>query len=979
MPEDAPGLATDIVKTLREPLLVLGARLRIKAASSAFYRVFQVKPDETIGRHIYELGDGQWNIPALRKLLDELLPTNGAFDDYPVEHDFPGIGPRTMLLNARRLPSGGDRGGETKLILLAIEDVTEGKAAERALAERARLLDRSNDATEEVSRQSAERFKFLAESMPQKIFTATAGGDVAYFNRRWMEYTGLTFEQIKEWGWTQFIHPDDVEENVRVWKRSIETGEPFQFEHRFRRADGAYRWHLSRAHLMLDADDNSAMWLGSNTDIDDVKQAEEALRESNQRVTNVVESITDAFITLDKEWRFTYLNHRAEEILLPLQASPREKFLGKNLWEHIPDLLGTPVEENYRRCVAERVTVEFELFYPPLNAWFQVRAYPSKDGISIYFQDISERKRAQLLEAGQKGVLEHIARDAPLSVVLEAVVRMIEEQSGSGMIASVLLLDEDGIHLRHGAAPNLPEAYNRAIDGIAIGPKVGSCGTAAHLRKAVYVSDIANDPLWADFAKLAAAHRLRACWSTPILSSTDQLLGTLAMYYPQVREPNEHDLRLVETATRNAAIAIERKHAEQERKALLASEQAARVEAEAANRAKDIFLATLSHEIRTPLNAIVGWMSILRTQGCKQEDLAEGLDVIERSTKAQVQLIEDVMDVSRIVAGKLQLHLQSCGMSAVIQAALDVVRPAADAKRVTLEADLDPSADRGSCDPNRMQQVVWNLLANAVKFTPKNGKVTVTLIHERSMTRITVSDTGAGIAPEFLPHVFERFQQADAGSRRQYGGLGLGLSIVKHIVELHGGTARVESAGSGKGSTFTIDLPVRAVHAVEAPEQSDEETGDAPPDPAGKEVEGRRGGQGGQPPSPSIRLDGLRVLAVDDEADARRLVAKVLEDAGATVTVAASAAEALEALSREIPDLLVSDLGMPEMDGYDLIRQVRQRRHTGDALPAVALTAYAHRDDERRALLAGFQVHVPKPVDPHDLIAVVASLARRTG
>lgn len=415
----------------------------------------------------------------------------------------------------------------------------------------------------------------------------------------------------------------------------------------------------------------------------------------------------------------------------------------------------------------------------------------------------------------------------------------------------------------------------------------------------------------------------------------------------------------------------ERKRFEAEREAHLVNEQMLRMEAENANRSKDMFLATLSHEMRTPLNAIVGWMSILRSEGCDEKDLEEGLDVIERNTRSQVQLIEDVLDVSRIVSGKLRLEIRPCDLSEAINAGVNTVRPAAEAKAIEIVVEIDPSACKTSCDAGRIQQVVWNLVSNAVKFTAQGGRVTITLGRNRSNLLLTVSDTGQGINPELLPYVFDRFRQADSSTRRKFGGLGLGLSIVKHLVEAHGGTVQAQSSGEGKGSTFTVRLPIRAV-------RTDESGGE--PTSGGMPGHAETGAEGITSEHYSlVRLDGMRVLVVDDEADARRLLVKVLQQAGATAMEASSAQEALEVLSRLQPEVLISDLGMPEEDGFDLIRAVRRRGHHPRDLPAVALTAFAHKDDQRAALMAGFQVHVPKPVDPHDLTAVVASLTGRTG
>jgi signal transduction histidine kinase/ActR/RegA family two-component response regulator len=410
---------------------------------------------------------------------------------------------------------------------------------------------------------------------------------------------------------------------------------------------------------------------------------------------------------------------------------------------------------------------------------------------------------------------------------------------------------------------------------------------------------------------------------------------------------------------------------ERDRAALLASEQASRREAEVANRAKDVFLATLSHEMRTPLNAIVGWLSILRHESAEPRHFQEGLKVIERNTLAQVQLIDDILDVSRIVSGKLRVDIRPCELADVINAGVNVVRTAAEARGITLGLQLDPSVGGAWCDSGRMQQVVWNLVANAVKFTPKGGHVDVTLRRERSSFHVQVSDTGQGISPELLPHVFDRFRQADGSTRRQFGGLGLGLSIVKYIVEAHGGTVEVTSEGEGKGSAFTVRLPIRAVRIGEEDDEpaSASDTGeDEPADSVS--VADRR---------PPVRLDGVHVLVVDDEADARRILAMVLERAGAVVFTADSVAAAIEALAKARPDVLVSDLGMPDQDGFDLIRHLRQDGHEARDLPAIALTAFVQKDDAQLALSAGFQRHLSKPVDPHDLTSAIARLAGCTG
>jgi PAS domain S-box-containing protein len=399
-----------------------------------------------------------------------------------------------------------------------------------------------------------------------------------------------------------------------------------------------------------------------------------------------------------------------------------------------------------------------------------------------------------------------------------------------------------------------------------------------------------------------------------------------------------------------------RKQAEQERERLLAREQTARAEAEAANRTKDKFLATLSHELRTPLNALLLWARVLREGAADPETFDRAIDSIDRNARLQAQLIEDLLDVSRIVSGKLHLDIRPVELSSVIQAVVDAMRDQAEQKGVRVEVALDPSVTPVSGDSARLQQVVWNLLSNAVKFTPSGGRIRVALTRLPGEAQISVSDTGKGIPEHLLPHIFEPFRQADSSTTRSHGGLGLGLAIVRQLVELHGGTITAESAGEERGATFVVTLPLRSDGTA---------VRDGPPlaEPS---------------PAPGPVLPGIRVLLVDDDADARELIRMVLEQRGAAVTAVASASEALEALGRIQPDLLVSDIGMVDKDGYDLIREVRSREAKwGGHVPAVALTAYARAQDQQRALAAGYQAHVAKPIEPDGLVEVLANILKR--
>ena len=408
----------------------------------------------------------------------------------------------------------------------------------------------------------------------------------------------------------------------------------------------------------------------------------------------------------------------------------------------------------------------------------------------------------------------------------------------------------------------------------------------------------------------------------------------------------------------------ERKRAEAEREQLLEREQALRAKAEEASRLKDEFLATVSHELRTPLTSILGWAHLLRTGRFTGGDATNALETIERNARAQTQLIDDLLDVSRIITGKLRLDVRAVAPNSFIEAAIEAVRPATEAKGIRVQKIMDTGVISVSGDPVRLQQVVWNLLSNAIKFTPKGGRVQIRLERVNSHIEIAVSDNGAGIAPEFLPHVFDRFRQADQRTTRQHGGLGLGLAIVRHLVELHGGSVRAESPGEAQGATFTVLLPVAPVYQSAGVEERVH--------PAARDT------------LPSYecpdRLDGLKVLVVDDEPDTRELLKIGLAQCGAEVALAGSVGETLEAIMRVVPDVLISDIGMPGDDGYELIRRVRQLpAESGGRVPAIALTAYARTEDRMQALRAGYHMHVPKPVELAELVAIVASLVRRGG
>ena len=541
----------------------------------------------------------------------------------------------------------------------------------------------------------------------------------------------------------------------------------------------------------------------------------------------------------------------------------------------------------------------------------------------------------------------------------ERVLLLAPTGRDAHMISRVL--GEEGVATE--ACDNIEDFCRKLIDGAGAAFITEEALTPTALK--CLIEALAEQPAWSDFPLVL------------LTSSGDNVTVNMRMLKTLGEAGN---VTLIERPTRvitlvsalHAALRARRRQYEV-REHLLAQRRAQEEravlleEAEAANRTKDEFLATMSHELRTPMTAILGWAQLMRSKALSETDFSHALEIVERNARAQTKLIDDLLDISRIITGKLRLDVRVVDLAGVVESAVDALRPTAEARAIRLQSLIDPQASPVSGDTDRLQQVVWNLVSNAIKFTPRGGRVQVRLERVDSHVEITVSDSGRGISAEFLPHVFDRFRQADGSTTRKQGGLGLGLSIVRQLVELHGGTVSVESAGEGQGATFSVQLPSMVTRR-----RSD----------AGDFERRRHPTAGGDdttfdcPPS----LVGLRVLVVDDEADTRGLLRTVLERCGSEVTLAGSAAEALVSFAQSKPDVLISDIGMPEEDGYELIGKMRALGvGQPGRIPAVALTAYARVEDRVRALNAGFQVHMPKPIEPAELVAVVASLAGRTG
>jgi signal transduction histidine kinase/CheY-like chemotaxis protein len=577
-------------------------------------------------------------------------------------------------------------------------------------------------------------------------------------------------------------------------------------------------------------------------------------------------------------------------------------------------------------------------------------------------RDVSERKRTEGRLALQYAVTRILSDSLEVAVGALNILRIACETL-DWEVGVLWRVDATGKVLRcteichHGskATPEFDE-----LSRVTVFKKgLGLPGLVWKTGKPLWVDNVVKDPVFPR-APIALREGLRGAFGFPIWVGND-IWGVLEFLSSEIREPDDELMHLAAGIGGQIGQFTQRRRAEQKLAELLERESSARAEAEKANRLKDEFLATLSHELRTPLNAIIGWSRMLNSRRLDRENSLHAQEVIERNAWAQKQIIEDILDVSRVITGKLQLNRRPVDVAAVVEAALDAVRPAMEAKEIKIESKVDQRLRAISGDPDRLQQVVWNVLSNAAKFTPSGGRVEISARQRGTHMLIQVKDTGPGIDPAFLPYVFERFRQADGSTTRTHGGLGLGLAIVRHLVELHGGTIGVENRADGQGAIFTVSLPL----------------------PTGflqKEILDKANSAFGVDQSEQPNLEGLNILIVDDEPDALDVITVELMQYGAKVTGVNNAEDALDALQKQNFDLLVSDIGLPKMDGYELIRCVRKREEGGEKrIPAVALTAYARVQDRMQAILAGFSTHVAKPIEANELVTVVASLTGRLG
>jgi len=805
---------------------------------------------------------------------------------------------------------------------------------------------------ENALRESEARFRTMADNISQFAWMADANGWIFWYNQRWFEYTGTTLENMQGWGWQQVHHPDHVDRVVKHFCHSLETGEQWEDTFPLQGQDGTYRWFLSRALPIKDEAGQILRWFGTNTDITDHKQTEEALRESEARFRLMIESAKDyAIFTLDLNGMIASWNSGAERLLGYPEAeaigchsrlifTPEDNEQGRPDWE-MQTALTQGRAENERWHVRKDGSRFWGsgLMMPLLD-----EAGNSQGFVKILQDKTAQRQAGERLQLLYETTRDLLSTEQPLALMhtlftkLSAELElhcyynfMVEEKNSRPML-----------HLRN--YDGISEETAQAIEWIEFGEYL--CGLVGQTQQQLVFNhtQLSNHPN----AQAACAMGIKAYAGQPLIAQ-GRLLGTLSFASLTRTHFTPAEIELLQSTCDQVAIALERAN-------LTTSLQQQAEQLKQANRIKDEFLAVLSHELRSPLNPILGWSKLLQTGKLDKTKTAQALATIERNAKLQSQLIEDLLDVSRILQGKLSLNVSPVDLVFTIQAAMETVRLASEAKSIQIQTTIEPDVGQVSGDSSRLQQVIWNLLSNAVKFTPPGGRVDVRLERHDNQAQMIVSDTGKGISPEFLPYVFDYFRQEDGATTRKFGGLGLGLAIVRQIVELHGGRVFVESPGEGEGTTFTVRLPL----LNSKPEQMKDEN------------------QTLRSVSDTSPLAGLRILVVDDEADSRDFIVFVLEQQQAEVIALSSALEAVQAIERHQPDVLLSDIGMPDMDGYMLIRQVRTLpNQQGGQTPAIALTAYAGEIDQQQALSAGFQFHLSKPIDPEHLVDAIAQAVGR--
>ena len=920
---------------------------KLLTMNPAYARMHGYEVDELAGRPIADVYAPEARAALAEQLRVTLEQGRGAFKSVHLRRDGSAF-PVEVESAAIK-----DEDGRVLYLAAHVQDITE----------RVRV--------EEELRRSEENYRGLLENANDIIYSHDLAGNYLSINRAGSKLTGYTREEILGGlNIAQVVAPEHLEVAKTMTALKLKDPSPTVYAVDIITRDGR-RLTLEVSTRVSYRDGAPVAVEGIARDVTERKRAEAEIQRSKMQMEIILQGVAESIIAQDTEGRIIYANDMAARTLGFASADELLEVPTKEIVKRydIFDEDGAPFPAERlpgRIALKEGLSASAVMRYrfrgTGEERWSSVKATPVFDeegrvrfAISI-FQDVTERRRAEesqrfLAEAG--GV---ISSSLDYETTLASVARMAVPVLADW--CSVDVLEEDGTLKRLAVAHVDPKKVEWAYElQKRYPPDMNSAqGVPQVLRtgKPELYSEIADEMLVAgavdeEHLKIMRDVGFTSAILAPLVAQ-GRTLGVITFISAESgRRYGREELALAENLAHRAGIAVDNAR-------LYRS-------AREANRLKDEFLATVSHELRTPLTAILGWASMLRKTEFDRETSQGALETIERNARAQSQIIEDLLDVSRIVTGKLRLDVRQVEPASFIDAAVESVRPAAEAKGVRLSKALDTGQTALSGDPARLQQVVWNLLSNAIKFTPRGGRVEVRLARAGSNVEISVSDSGAGVKQEFLPYVFDRFRQADSSTTRRHGGLGLGLAIVRHLVELHGGTVRAESEGEGHGSTFTVALPVAAVY-----------------DKATDDARGARTRASATAASDERHeeIAGLKILVVDDEEDTRELLRVVLGGHGAQVLTAATAREALEIAASARPDVLISDIGMPDEDGFELIRRVRELpAESGGGVPAIALTAYARAEDRLRVLRSGYQMHVPKPVEMAELLTVIASLVRR--
>ena len=824
----------------------------------------------------------------------------------------------------------------------------------------------------------------IIESADDAIVSKTLQGIITSWNKGAERIFGYTAPEIIGKPVTVLIPADHIDEEVGILAR-IRRGERVEhYETVRQRKDGSLVEVSLTISPIKSADGRIIGASKVARDVSKQRQAQRLLDESAERLHLALAASNLGDWSWDVRTDLVTFSETAAQIF-GIPAGPHMT------WTEMRNLLHEDDREQARIAVEESLAnkSDYDMEYR-LNSsngsqrWIsakgraQYKPDGSLSGMLGVVQDITARKLTEAALVEQTEALstlnklgQIISAELDLHKAVQAVTNAATELTGARFGSFFYnVVNEDGASYMLYTLAGVPhEAFAhfpmpRATD--LFGPTFRGDGP-------VRIADVKLDPRYgknAPYYGMPEGHLpVTSYLAVPVISSSGDVLGGLFFGHPAAGAFSERAERLVVGLAAQAAIAMDNaslfqavKRARIEAERVAAENENLYRQAEDSSRLKDEFLATISHELRTPLTSILGWSRMLRSHQLSDQDYAKALETIERNAHSQAQLIDDLLDVSRIITGKLRMDVRPANPDEFIEAAIEALKPAAVAKGVRIRKIIDSGLVSVQGDPVRLQQVVWNLISNAIKFTPRGGSVQIRLQRVNSQIEIVVSDTGQGISPDFLPFVFDRFRQADQRTSRQHGGMGLGLSIVRHLIELHGGSVKAESAGAGQGASFTIQLPVAGVYEMDR--------GAGRVHPAARDL---------LPDAEySDRLDGLKVLIVDDEPDTRDMLKAGLSRCGAEVVAAASASEAIAALGTDLPGLLISDIGMPGEDGYEFIRRLRKLPvNEGGKIPAIALTAYARVEDRMNALRAGYQMHVPKPVELAELVAVAASLAKR--